>query len=340
MNNTYNFILKLLDIMIGDTKAKIGSALLVAGSALQINFILAYNKYSFSITSGTDILSIVLTIIGASLLLHRYITIKDDTVVLFYGATLKNMDNKSPQKALPRREKYKTIVKDLKRINSYNKEEVIKDYEFNKILMGERVENKESIKAYLAALGSFPYLFLLGALTRNAYSNVKILDFNRYLDGGEWYVLPPFKTTKDEFGHKLLYSNNETTIDNEIDKLNKNNDDVGIALGYTFPIKKDVIPVELRDNTLYLTSSLDTRHDILSNEESQEILLKDISYYLRALSKTDRNIHLFVSAQSSMCMNMGKHYMDNAHGTIVLHNYNNGTKTHDWTIEFNKGRVT
>jgi len=339
MNNLYNFVLKLFDIMIGDTKAKIGSALLLVGSALQISFVMESDKYTLIIGDGTDIFSKLFMLIGASLLIHRYFTIKDDSITLFYGATLKNMDNKSPKNALPRREKYKTIVKNLHRINSYNKDAVIEDYKFNKTLLGERVENKESVKVYIAALGSFPYLFLLGALARNAYSNVKFLDFNRYKDGGKWYILPLFKTTDNQLTHKLLYSQDNTTIDDEINRLNNNDTDVGIALGYTFPIKKEVIPIPLQNNTLYLTSSEETRHDILSNEEAQEVLLKDISYYLNSLSKSNRDIHLFVSAQSSICMNMGKHYMDNAHGSIILYNYNNETKTHDWSIKFNKGIV-
>ncbi len=339
MNNFYNFIVKILDIMIGDTKAKIGSLLLFSGSALQVSFVIEPDKYTLIIGDGTDIFSILLILIGASLLFHRYMTIKDDTITLFYGATLSNMNNKSPESALPRREKYKTIVKNLKRINSYNKDEVLDNYKFNKTLLGERVENKESIKVYIAALGSFPYLFLLGALVRNAYSNVKFIDFNRYKDGGKWYILPPFKTTDKQLTHKLLYNQNNTTIEDEINRLNKNDNDVGIALGYTFPIKKEVIPPSLQNNTLYLTSSENTRHDILSSEEAQESLLKDISYYLNSLSKSNRDIHLFVSAQSSMCMNIGKHYMDNAHGSIILYNYNNETKTHDWAIKFNKGVV-
>jgi len=339
MNSFYNFILKFLDIMIGDTKSKIGSALLLVGSTLQISFVMEPDKYTLIIGDGTDIFSMLLMLIGASLLIHRYFTIKDDSITLFYGATLKNMDNKSPKNVLPRREKYKTTVKDLNRINSYSKDEVIKDYKFNKTLLGERIENKESVKVYIAALGSFPYLFLLGALVRNAYSNVKFLDFNRYKDGGKWYILPPFKTTDNLVTHKLLYNQDNTTIDDEIDRLNNNDADVGIALGYTFPIKKEVIPIPLQNNTLYLTSSEETRHDILSNEEAQEVLLKDISYYLNSLSKPNRNIHLFVSAQSSMCMNMGKYYMDNAHWSIILYNYNNETTTHDWGIKFNKGVV-
>ncbi len=338
MNNLYNFILKFLDIMIGDTKAKIGTALLLAGATIQVNFVIEPDKYTFSISDGTDIISMLLTIIGASLLIHRYITIKDDTITLFYGATLSNMNNKSPESSLPRREKYKTIVKNLKRINSYNKDEVLDDYKFNKTLIEERIENKESVKVYIAALGSFPYLFLLGALARNAYSNVKLFDFNRYRDGGKWYILPPYNTN-NQLTHKLLYNQNNTTIEDEINRLNKNDEDIGIALGYTFPIRKETIPTFLQNTTLYLTSSEETRHDILSSEESQESLLKDISYYINRLSKPNRNIHLFVSAQSSMCMNMGKHYMDNAHGSIILYNYNNDTKTHDWSIKFNKGVV-
>ena len=72
MNDFYNFLLKLLDVIKGDTKAKIGSVLLLAGATLQVNFVIEPNKYTFSIGDGTDIISVLLTIIGVSLHISLY----------------------------------------------------------------------------------------------------------------------------------------------------------------------------------------------------------------------------------------------------------------------------
>ncbi|MBE0513908.1 SAVED domain-containing protein [Sulfurimonas sp.] len=244
---------------------------------------------------------------------------------------------KSPKDIVPRREKSKINPVDLKRIDSYDVNEVKKNYYFNRELIQERIENKESSRAYLAALGSFPYLFLLGTLVRNAYSNTKIMDFNRYKDGGKWYVLPPMSTNAEKIVHMLHYGAN--TIDAEIYRFNQNNEDIGIALSYTFLMEKTTIPIELRNNTLYLRLSVEPRHDNVASEEIQTELLKDISYYLRTLAKPGRNIHLFVAAQASMCLNLGVNYMDNAHGQLIVYNFDRDILQHNWAVKIKNEEI-
>jgi len=227
----------------------------------------------------------------------------------------------------------------IPKIDSYDKNKLIETYKFTDILIKERVQNKKSQKVYIGALGSFPYLFLLGGLFRNAYSHIILLDYNRHADGGgKWYKLPSINESKEKLTHQLMYE--VKTIEEKIDELNKSNsNEVGIALSYTFPINKDAIPMHLKNNILYLQNSYGIGHDKLSNEESQRELLNELSVYLASLWYKHEKIHLFVSAQSSICINIGKSYMNNAHGVLVLHNYDNDTSKYNWSVEFHKGTI-
>ena len=172
----------------------------------------------------------------------------------------------------------------LPKINSYDKNAVIENYNFNKTLIQERVKNKNSKKVYVAALGSFPYLFLLGSLFKNAYSHINILDYDRHASGGgRWYKLP-FSNEESRTVHHELVVNSTMSIDERINELNDSSiQEVAIALSYTFGINKDAIPEDLKNNTLYLKHSLGIGHDKLSDEESQRELLKELSSYMATL---------------------------------------------------------
>ena len=265
---------------------------------------------------------------------------KKNAITLAYGIGIKNMDIHTPIKAIPRYEQFDCIKINLKEIDSYNKDQVIRNYNFNKELLSDRTLNKNSQKVYVGALGSFPYLFLIGSLFRNAYSNIIILDYDRFNSNkSEWYKLPVFNDKKEKLTHKLMY--HDISIEERIKELNDNDsNEVGIALSYTFNINKNAIPKYLQNSILFLQHSYGTGHDKLSNEEVQKELLKELSTYISLLWSNHNKVHLFVSAQSSICINIGKIYMDNAHGTVVLHNYDNESKTYNWSIDFNKGLIS
>lgn len=343
MGDFYNFIIKVLDYFVGDTRAKIGTALLSAGGIVKFALSFTVDPQSKEVLlaygSELDLLGIALIVIGAGLLIYRFFTIQDEKIPLFYAASIDNMDAKSPISAVPKKDRSKILPIELKRIDSYDRDQVLADYQINRILIQERVYSKEVNKAYIACFGSFPYMFLVGSLMRNPYSNITMIDYDRFNNKNKWYTLPVFDNNKVPLEHKLAYNNDTLTIDDELKRLKSLDGDVGISLAYTFNIEKNTIPNHLKDKTLYLTTSVGPRHDILSNEKTQKEFLKDISYYTNELSNKNRIVHFFVSAQSSMCINLGMSYMDNAHGKICLHNYNNEKNSHDWYIEFYKGNI-
>ena len=343
MKTLMNFILKIFELLKSDTQTKIAKYIMGVGLALVAGIgtlSYTYKGHTLSYTNEVNILGYVFLIVGFSLLLYRYFSVQKNPVSLAYGKGIENMDIHSPVEAIPKYERFDCISLDIKEINSYDKNETMDDYTFNKRLLENRIQNKNSKKIYVGALGSFPYLFLLGSLFRNTYSNVQVLDYNRHKDGGKWYKLPLVYEGKKVITHKIISSNSKSIKETITDFNNSENNEVGIALGYTFSINKNAIPETLKENTLFLETSLGTEHDILSSEEVQTKLLKELSNYMASLWNGHKRIHLFVSAQSSMCLNIGKMYMNNAHGKLIIYNYDNDSKSYNWSLEFNKGNIT
>lgn len=346
MKTIMNFILKIFELLKNDPEISIAKYLIGVGLATNgIGSIIYYyqdnsSQHILSYSSGFDITGYILIFVGLAILIRRYFTMKNNAVTLAYGIGIENMDIHIPIQAVPKYERFDCIKINLATIDSYDRDKVIDNYKFNKILIEQRIQNKHSKKVYIGALGSFPYLFLLGTLFRNAYSNIVILDYDRHAQGGgKWYKLPSMNESNLKICHELMYS--EMSIEDKINELNNSSsDEVGIALSYTFTVNKEAIPSELQSNTLYLKKSLGIGHDKLSNEEAQKALLNELSVYIATLWNQHKKIHLFVSAQSSMCINIGKSYMNNAHGTLVLHNYDNSSKMYNWNIEFEKGNIS
>ncbi|WP_419619992.1 SAVED domain-containing protein, partial [Thiolapillus sp.] len=68
----------------------------------------------------------------------------------------------------------------------------------------------------------------------------------------------------------------------------------------------------------------------------QEQLLSELSVVLNILGKNANRIHLFVAAQSSMCINIGKCYQDNVYGSLELYSYTKD-QGYNWSITYNQG---
>jgi hypothetical protein len=338
MKTMMNFILKIFELLKSEPKTAIAKYLIGIGVILLAGGSFYYKsaEHFLKYDNAGNIIGYVFLFGGLALLILRYFTIKNNAVTLAYGIGMENMDIYAPLEAIPKYERFEHNPITLQKIDSYDKNSVIENYNFNKTLISERIQNKNSKKVYVSSLGSFPYLFLLGSLFRNAYSEVITLDFDRHKS--KWYKLPAFSEKKENITHILMYE--DMTIGEKINELN-NLDiaEVGIALSYTFEVNKHAISSNLQNHTLYLTHSYGAGHDKLSNEDAQKELLQELSGYIATLGNTHKKIHLFVSAQASMCINIGKIYMNNAHGILVLHNYDNPSKSYNWYVEFNQGKV-
>lgn len=327
-----NFFAYLFEVYMSTSPFKISKWIMFSGLTLIVGFnLMGYLKYgkleiSLIYNDSPFVTYVALILIGIGLILSviSYFTLlfQGRNNVLFYIKGMSNMNIKAPEDALSGFERSKQHSEEYE-VDSYNKNDLKLKYEEIKNDISRRKGFKNAEKIYIATLGSFPLLFLLGYLTRNSFLKVEILDYNRHSsNGGKWYKLDKFYFS--DVNHEIY--NSDLTIKEEIERLkNLENDEVGIALAYTFNIEKSSIPSNLQDKTLYLKNSLDIGHDKLSNKDIQKQLLQEISLYMGELSNTKKKIHLFVSAQASMCVNLGKSYMEKTHANIYLYHIDKDT---------------
>jgi hypothetical protein len=277
-------------------------------------------------------LGILLIVIGVGFLISIYKSVRIHPY-LYFSPSLNNMDEEIPIYAVEKQDKHIVRPQKIGPTNTYIKDIVKKEYVFMQTSFEKRIDHSESNKIYMAVIGSFPYMYLMGSLLRNGHINSLIMEYNN--QSSQWKLLETFgpKAT-----HVILNSNNQ--IDDEINRLSQNgSQDIGIALCYTFEIFKNTIDPSLQENTLYLKNSLGFGHYLLNSNTTQDNLINELLQYIQQLSQNGKRIHLFIAAQSSFCVNLGKRYQDNATGTIVLHNYDGDEKKYTWNIEFKKGDI-
>ena len=346
MNSVLNFIVRLYAIWKGDPVLKIGMRMLMIGTGIIGISIptVSIEKYGFSLsisdaTSGLSyILGVVSFITGLGIILHRYSHMSKNPAVIYYGQGMPNMDDKAPVYALPRVDRYFARIESLSEVDSYDKGTLLKEIPFYQRLFTGRTKHKDAPTIYLAALGSFPYLFVLGTLLRNTHGAVRILDHARNASGGNKWHLLDTNSNKTTITH-LVQGDEARPYMDGVKELNCNaNQEVGIALSYTFEISRDDLPEGLRESTIILKHSLGNGLDKLSNDSSQEKLLSELTVILNTLSKNSQRVHLFVAAQASVCINLGKCYQDNAHASLELYNYTHN-QGYNWSISYNQGTV-
>lgn len=331
-----NFILFVLQLFKMDVKVSIAKTILSSGVLLAVggptyNIFVEIDDIKANIQVDNTgyvllVLGIVLILISVVMLIRFYTSITEHSY-LYFSPSLKGMSTEIPIYAVDKKDKYTVRAQNIGQIDSYNKASVIEEYTYLKKSFEKRFDHFESTKVYMAVIGSFPYMYLLGTLLRNGHIKSIIMDYSNAKQ--EWFTLQNYGP---EAHHELLNSN--SSIDDEINRLaNNSSHDVGIALSYTYEIYSNAIPQTLQDNTLYLKNSLGIGHYLLNSEETQQSLINELLQLIQKLSKNNKKIHLFVSAQTSFCVNLGKRYQDNVTGNIILHNYDAHSKSYNWEIE-------
>lgn len=337
-----NFIIDVLKLFFKkDPVTYIGMFIVISSGVIGYSFSITYDandNLTMIADPGFSLFGSIIMTVGIIILVIRAFTLMKKHSIMIYGQGLKNMNPKSPIESLSLYQRPTTEPILLKVHDSYNRQEVINFYNRYETIVHQRALNSHVTKNYVAGLGGFPYLFLIGSMFRDAYdTEISVMDFDRTKKGGIWYELPAYRDSNELLTHELMYQEN-VSIDDEIERL-KEFDEVAIALSYTFEIDKKTIDEELRDKTLYLKLSSGNGHDKLCDVESQGIILKELSSYIATLSGGNKKVHLFVSAQSSVCINIGRMYMNNAHGNLILHNYDHNEEKKNWSISYKQGKV-
>lgn len=122
--------------------------------------------------------------------------------------------------------------------------------------------------------------------------------------------------------------------ENEVEP--SNDGDIGIAIGFTCRVKKDQLPENLQEHTLFISSSIELDRLLIKNQENIHCLANKIQRIIDDFSakKECTRIHLFLSVQTSFAMELGRKYQEGMHKNWVIHNYNG--KEYSWALELSK----
>ena len=318
---------------------KVGLSLVLFGSLLfgagTFDFII--KDFSFKWDNSSSIIEYIIgtfLIISGVILIFRKniedsrITSKKQNFLYYISDSKLDSDENFKISFLPE-EGRTNLSKVERKIDTYNKEEVVGSYLHDKKYeIKPRSKNKNVENTYIASLGGFPHLYLMGSNFGSAYtSNISIFDFDR--DKQVWYI-------PSESGCKRKYKVNfeDISVEEKVKELKYNgNDEVGIAISNSFTIEKDSIPHELINDTLFLVLEDSLGINNVEGQITQKSLTEQLTNIMGELSNKKTKIHLFVSARASFCINLGTYYMPQTYPIIVLYNYNKDTKKRDWSIE-------
>ncbi len=344
-----NQIIKVWERIKGDTQSKI--ALGVLSSGVMLIGVAPFTVTLFFTSNEGNELSIgalasdsercvqifgyILLLVGMVLCIHRYIILHRlsgiKNIALFFIPGFDNINENLPVYALPTNVQKKIKDVKFKKISSYIAQEIIDEYSFYTRTINNRLEHNSVEKAYLAALGSVPFLYLVGTLFRNGHLPVRVLEHERSSD--KWHLL-------DDVGpnESLDYSYKGVNRAEKISEVLPNSkNEIALSISFTNEIMENELPEEIREHTLKIRLNSGFRFDALPAEPIQDQIVKELAHIITTLAKKANKVHLFICAQASVILKLGKLYQDNMSGIVVIHNYNSKQKRYNWAIEFNRG---
>ncbi len=188
--------------------------------------------------------------------------------------------------------------------------------------------NHDCSKVYLGGLARIPFLVAYGACFRAV--SAKVVYYDRFHSGGDWRLL------NDEYESISLAEYDMSTPKPD----SKGN--IGLALGFSTPIQKSQLPEFIADHTLMLTPNTQTERNLLKNQDNLHQISEKVQKIIDHLSSLPncKKVHLFLSVQSTLGLDIGKRYQEGIHKNWVIHNFNASQSKYDWAIELSKDGIT
>ncbi|WP_220982997.1 SAVED domain-containing protein [Klebsiella grimontii] len=265
----------------------------------------------------------LLVLIYCIFLAVRDVQKRDIAFIRAYG--FENIDPHAAEKMLSAREKVKTLPVDLKAFDSRDKSNVIEESTFIRRVIKDRIQHSEARVAYVAALGSIPYLYMIGSFMRDGHLPLKLSDFDRNRNCFELLDAPPT-------GAKLLKKFRGDIIGNSNVVSSNAENQIGLAISFTMDIQQSDLPVAFKDHTLHIQLDTGFKFDNLPSENEQESITKEISFIISELNKKSDEVHLFISAQASLVVRLGSLYQEGLHGAVYIWNWNSIKNEYEWNL--------
>lgn len=178
-------------------------------------------------------------------------------------------------------------------------------------------------RVYIGGLARVPFLVSYGALLRN--NSAEIIYFDKFHNNGAYSLL-------SEENNKISLL--ESSLVKNVNHLG----DLGLAIGFTTPINYEQLPEELKESTTLLRPSVENDRNLIKNQDNLREISAQISKLIDKLSAIPscKRIHLFLSIQSSLALEIGRRYQEGTHKNWVIHNFDPTTNSYNWSVELSK----
>lgn len=179
-------------------------------------------------------------------------------------------------------------------------------------------------KIFLGGRARVPFLVAYGSCFRNISAN--IVYYDQMHQDMKWHLLD------DEDKQVTLTYNNTDSIQPNTDG------EIGIAFGLTTPIEAHQLPNNIQNNTLFISPNTPSIRNLIKNQDNLERISAEIKTIIDRLSSKEncRTIHLFLSVQVSMALELGRNYQEGTHKDWVIHNFDPSEEEgqYTWAIKF------
>jgi hypothetical protein len=182
-------------------------------------------------------------------------------------------------------------------------------------------------KLYIGGLARVPFLVAYGSLLRTL--TAEVVYFDKFQRDGKW--------------KKLQEENKKITLNyDELISIPNINGDIGIAIGFTTPINRNQLPEVLKNNTTIISPSIKPDRNLIQNQINLESISYEIQSIIDTLSASEnvKKIHLFLSVQSSLAIQIGRRYQEGIHRNWIVHNFDPETGSYKWAIEITRKGVS
>ena len=323
-------------------RTKIGARLVIASIALfvygaiNVDFESGYIISKLSVSENdAPIYSVFLSILTFSLgsfLIFTEWNIKTRHIAKVFISAMPSVSDNFPDEVLDTAERgfwREPVTIGVSHINIEDISVQVERYnaELNIDVFKRYILHEKGQRLYIGGLARVPILVSYGAMLRNISS--QILYFDKFHREGNWALLTD-ENLKISFADVSL-----------VNKVNSNGD-IGLAIGFTTNIKLEHLPTELRNATTILLPKVSAERNLIKNQENLHAISEEVGHIIDQLSSVPdcKRVHLFLSVQSTLAIELGRRYQEGTHKNWVIHNFDASKGAYCWAIELSKSGLS
>ena len=218
------------------------------------------------------------------------------------------------------------LLSTTERLNHLENQIVRYNSELNVDLFKRFVLQESCEKLYIGGLARLPFLVAYGAFLRNV--TAEIVYFDKMHRNSKW---------------ELLNKPNDSVVFSKYDYCPTPNSsgEIGIAIGFSTVIDQSQLPDSIQENTLILRPEIVNGRNLVQNQENLQNIssnLVEIIDQMSALSNC-KTIHLFLSVQSSLAIEIGRRFQEGIHKEWVIHNFDAPEGKYNWALKLSKDGI-